>query len=415
MDFSTSAKRSWGTDDPTAIVRMYAEYMKPGRWRPQPDIKHLQLPYYAQDESLPPIPTPEEIDDALFSDPRNHFGPGDVKRNVLRVKSVYAVKIGGSTIAQEAENLFFLQEQNVTGLRLPKLYAVFHHQGADPTGRYRRRPQMYPDRSKWKAYYYLIMSYIEGESISEEFWGSIDREAQLKVYRKLGEQVELLRSIKPPHPNYYGRVYDQPLRVDCPYTNYATFEFFGPFHSYEAFFEQMLKTWERRILYHASFSRARGLTLDNVLDSKGMPIFDPEVQKAAVCFLRNVGNKDSVADRSVLTQSDFNAGNIMLVQPKSGPFAYSKRKEEWDVHLVDWERMAWLPAWTEIDRALLYTPACLLGDGFPTWGSLEWTLIAIFAGESSCTFRKAKWYATVDREFLTSQEILKHNRKSSFD
>ena len=63
----------------------------------------MSFPYYAQDPSLPPLPTPEDLEEIRASEKsRNHKGY-NFNGNMFRVNDVYAVKChtaGGSLLFQ---------------------------------------------------------------------------------------------------------------------------------------------------------------------------------------------------------------------------------------------------------------------------------------------------------------------------
>jgi hypothetical protein len=89
QSLSALGQKYYGTDDPEQISRNY----RTSKWEkiPHDRITKMTLPYYAPDPSLPPLPTIEEIGNALMDD-KNMLSVPDQSSRVVRVNSVYAVK-----------------------------------------------------------------------------------------------------------------------------------------------------------------------------------------------------------------------------------------------------------------------------------------------------------------------------------
>lgn len=99
LDRSDLLQKHFGTDDPEEVSRLlFQDSLLAGEDLPAEELTKMTFPYYAPDDSLPPIPTPKEIEEAgklacnqqaIYNWGRHHSPTA-----VFRVKSVYAVKMG---------------------------------------------------------------------------------------------------------------------------------------------------------------------------------------------------------------------------------------------------------------------------------------------------------------------------------
>ena len=343
------AQRAWereifGTDDMDEIeaIRHEDEMLI---WReennPLPEEKwtEMSFPYYAPDLSLPPLPTPEEIEIAAMD--RQDLAIGyDSGVKVRRMKGVYCVKFSWQKppwLFQEAENLLFLQQH---GIRAPKLYAAFSHQGADPSGmtltNKRHRPR---SRADLPEYRYVIMEWIDGIEAEENEVRMLDLTARLKICRKIGEQLKALRSIPAPSPRFYGRVNGQPFQPQFFLTACRGQDFGGPFYTFEGMRDCMLENMKTTALRRNWGSGREALSyMQRVMSAR---------------FLDRLG-KDSAAWEPKLTHHDIEWQNMVFVSPSGNS---EDKLEDRDVVLIDWEHLTWVPAFME--------PACLLD--FSAW------------------------------------------------
>ncbi|KAH8719388.1 kinase-like domain-containing protein [Phaeosphaeriaceae sp. PMI808] len=321
LDKAALLRKHYGTDDMEelkVLMRPFRKFDKPERPRPT-----MSLPYYAPDPSLPPIPTPEEIEEVISTTPREYKACSQV----YRMNSVYAVKedkISGY-IQDEAENLLFLQDHAINSV---KVYALYQHKTKGGFNRY-----------------YIVTDWINGITLDEEGqWNLIEKKARMKILGKLGEQLKLLRSIPPPQPNYYGRVNNQPFNCQNMFIDTQQYKPHGPFYTYESFLQQVWEQWEVTFLERLCDYGYDGPVLE----------FNDIMHVIAANF-PVVFDKNAKSGEPKLTHGDLHIGNFMLVPPAShvpDPSNPLKGIEDFDLIIIDWDRLAWLPAWC--DCAILW-------------------------------------------------------------
>ncbi|KAF2869240.1 kinase-like domain-containing protein [Massariosphaeria phaeospora] len=292
----------------------------------------MPFPYTAPSESLPaPLPTAEDVENARPPE----LVRADPTPVLYRINKVYAVKFSTnrSALLQEAENLLFLQDHNV---RTPKLYATFSHQGADPAGylKFFRKAT----RATLPTYYYMVMEFIDGIPLDDEKWEKLPFETRLKLYGKIGEQLQLLRSIPPPHPGFFGRVNSQGYGSFCMIASHRKNAINGPFHSYGAFLKHAWETFEINFIYQ-------------VFDIVERPI-NPEHQIHADNFFHCL-EENSASGASTLSHMDLKLENMIFTPSASST---SGRIEDYDLCLIDWEYMGWYPAWADACSAIRRLP-----------------------------------------------------------
>ena len=136
---------------------------------------------------LEALPTIDEIkaSTALLSSPSATWS----SNRVVRVRSKFAVKYGqDERLPVEAETLLFLADKMTTGI--PRLYATLSERPTEENG-------------LDKEWFYIVMEYIPGNSILEQ-WHSLRESEQQSVREQFTNTMQELRSI--PSPGYYGRV-----------------------------------------------------------------------------------------------------------------------------------------------------------------------------------------------------------------
>lgn len=109
------------------------------------------------------------------------------------------------------------------------------------------RPQL--RREDLPEYHYIVMEYIDGITIDQDKWLDLEPQARSKIYRNIGKQLQLLRSIPAPSPSYYGRIHHQKSEGFYPFLSFNKVEKFIPcFDTYEAPREYLLGLFEKRVL-----------------------------------------------------------------------------------------------------------------------------------------------------------------------
>ncbi|KAF1953806.1 hypothetical protein CC80DRAFT_551118 [Byssothecium circinans] len=265
FDFQKERQRHFGDEAPVAVNARNAQIED---WTPSMrdwrSWVKFELPYYNPNNPIP-IPTVEEIEAARGTD-------DDITQNLPCSASVYRVgafavkpssrpRLLHASIStdhghrlwlmkklQEAENLMYL-EKHCPDLRVPRVHAVFEHQGGDPLGLMKQSPNRFPDRASLPTYYYAVFELLPGKSCYPEVWDTPSKGAKATVKRKMGEQMRLLRAVPPPEPAYYGRIYHQgwptivsPLLHSAPYGTQL-----GPYDTHEAFVNALQESviWRR--------------------------------------------------------------------------------------------------------------------------------------------------------------------------
>ena len=120
-------------------------------------------------------------------------------------------------------------------IRIPKIYAVFSHRGGAPAG------VLGPDNDQTQrrtlpTFHYLVMEFIEGTHCDRETWKKLPETTRTTILRKTGEQLRHLRSVPPPRPTYYGRIYGQPWHSYVRLVHYGKIDSqWGPFETYKDF------------------------------------------------------------------------------------------------------------------------------------------------------------------------------------
>jgi hypothetical protein len=89
LDLKTLMVKHYGTDDYEKIEAMKKEDQAARDETPIDKVTKLRIPYYAPDDSLPPIPTPQDVENAR---PLSYSQYGT--KYIYRVNTVYAVKFG---------------------------------------------------------------------------------------------------------------------------------------------------------------------------------------------------------------------------------------------------------------------------------------------------------------------------------
>ncbi|KAF1919398.1 hypothetical protein BDU57DRAFT_469409 [Ampelomyces quisqualis] len=255
----------------------------------------LQIPFEAP--CHPPLPSWDEVEQGFVE----YLKPNPMAGKAFRV-GAFMVKFGNdSTIFQEAESLLFLQANSQ--VRVPKVYAAF------------TRPIL-----EWTRHF-LIMDYIEGETLSGEKWLSLSDTSRSIILSKLCEQFRLLRSI--PSEGYYGCVNRHGWQPWFSFLCKMQPGPSGPFDTYEEFVAALTSS--------AHLIRAMAINTDD---------FHPE----EVALLSRMGSELLRCNgrQPVFTHMDPSVGNT-IIRLIPGP----EGEEDWEVTLIDWAESGWLPAWMQ--------------------------------------------------------------------
>jgi serine/threonine protein kinase len=171
-------------------------------------------------------------------------------------------------------------------------------------------------------YHYLVMEFIEGGSLSHNRWLALDQKDQEKVTLRIAEQIQLLRSV--PSEGYYGRIMHQGWEPEFSLFRIRMADMCGPYSTYEDCI---------MALYATAEARAAVSTM--------APDFYPDQLLALTNLKHTLTN--CAGHEPTLTHLDLKLENIM-VRPIQGA---KGKVEDYEVVLIDWACLGWLPAWME--------------------------------------------------------------------
>jgi hypothetical protein len=205
--------------------------------------------------------------------------------------------------------------------------------------------------------YFIIIEFLEGGLIDEERWKGFDNWSRETIFSRLSEQFQLLRAVpQGPGPQpYYGRVNNQSFQWEEPLLMVRCTDMYGPYNTYEDLDSAMYCALEAR-----------------TADSISGPEFHPVHAEMLLEFKPAV--RRSTHQRPVLTHRDFCLQNTIArpVRDKAN------RIIDWEIAIIDWATLAWLPAFIEPAGAEWYLPGKededwerLMCTIFPDWNSYK--------------------------------------------
>jgi serine/threonine protein kinase len=297
------------------IIRKYFPYSSWEEWHkkaplfanpplpPYEKTTTLKIPY--QRSNLPHrLPTPQEI--AVEVKSKRRLNGVKWGAPVIRIFDCYVVKVGGSSLVQEAENLLYLEEHCL--VRAPKLYAAFMSSEAHcDTG----------EKSEFLLWY-IVLEYIPGHSLESQVKllspGKLE-----EVATSFTEQMSLLRSVRL-DSFHYGRVYNQAwsphwLLLQSRHENP---NMIGPFSTYE---EWLAVLSDCAHMNAACSGFLPDLGHDEV---ETLERFWPTLSKAP--------------SRPTLTHHDLKHDNMIIQEDSTGRLS---------VVIIDWQLLSWQPPWMD--------------------------------------------------------------------
>ncbi|KAL9617365.1 MAG: hypothetical protein Q9160_007853 [Pyrenula sp. 1 TL-2023] len=213
-------------------------------------------------------------------------------------------------------------------------------------------------------YYYLVMEYIPGENCLTEKYNQLSETARTNICRKLGEQLRLLREVSPPHPTYYGRIDNQGIIPLHRLLGYAGRTYHGPYHSHDAFLEDLLRHGEAEAVWRYG---------DAFPD-----IFTP-YEKMSLAYGRQF-MINAPGQEPKLTHVDLKFANIR-VQSIPGS------DDDYNVVIIDWADLCWLPSYIQATLTIMRSGT------FDKAHIMEWELSQAFDSFPYATalFLEAYW------------------------
>lgn len=205
---------------------------------------------------------------------------------------------------------------------------MFSHQGSDPRGLLKDKQEK--DRSELPTYHYLVMEYVSGQNYQQkEDWDRLSQKAKKNICRKISQQLSLLGEV--PSPSYYGRVGHQGF-----YPNYSILRgagqgFHGPYYSHKDFICDVYTTCEYTCVAQ-----------NNRED------YDDASKLYLESLKRCMDNASGKEPR--LVHTDLCLQNV-VAQPKT------EDPEDFDVVIIDWATMAWMPTYIQAANILCGCPS----------------------------------------------------------
>ena len=179
------------------------------------------------------------------------------------------------------------------------------------------------------------MEWVDGIQFEEEEWDKLSLEIQHKLCYKIGLQLQKLRSIQPPQPRYYGRINNQCFdHFRYPIAGYRRHERAGPFYTYDSYLE--------RLFTYSKWSSVLCIMVTEP-DAENVPA---GARFVSSMWLEQFSHEEQVCEPK-LTHGDVKLRNMVFVKP---PKDDQGKIEDLDVILIDWESLAWEPAWYEIEE-----------------------------------------------------------------
>lgn len=93
----------------------------------------------------------------------------------------------------------------------------------------------------------MIMEYIEGTSMTHEIFEAKKESDRRTILQRLGEQLQLLRSVEPEGHPYYGRVNHQGWCRSPGFLDHMKPGFQGPYDAHEEFMKAFYEAMQYRI------------------------------------------------------------------------------------------------------------------------------------------------------------------------
>lgn len=171
------------------------------------------------------------------------------------------------------------------------------------------------------------MEYIPGTTLSSELWITLSLTAQKDICAKISEQLRRLRQVKFECKSfYYGRIGRLAWHRAFPMFSHSGQEACGPYNSYEDLKDAMFKTVRLRA------------AVGNL--GRNLP---PSAELALANFKRSL-NADIGDQTPTLTYLDLKFDNIVI---EKIPVGKEGDAEEYNVTMVDWQCLGWLPPWVQ--------------------------------------------------------------------
>lgn len=169
------------------------------------------------------------------------------------------------------------------------------------------------------------MEFLDGISLKEDLFMNIGERNQRIILERLGEQLQLLRSVKPEGVAYYGRVDYQGWNRGTTFVSYFNPGSRGPYDTYEDFMSAMLES--NKFMF-----ATESLT--------------PEFSSYEIGILAELKRilGPSKHNKPVLTHFDLKWSNIIAWPIKNSA---NGECDDWKVAILDWDHAGWAPLYMQ--------------------------------------------------------------------
>ena len=174
--------------------------------------------------------------------------------------------------------------------------------------------------------YYLVMEFIEGESLNYNKWISLSDEQRENIHSKISEQLRLLRSV--PSEGYYGRVKGQGFYPQIQLVTTNGKDFRGPYNTYEDLLSAM----------HAAAEIQGGLRSDEDNPEEYTPEQKLHLSRFKSTFEKCGGGAPKLTHVDPAMQN-------WIVRPVDGTM---QSAQDYEVTFIDWGGFGWYPAWVQM-------------------------------------------------------------------
>jgi thiamine kinase-like enzyme len=205
---------------------------------------------------------------------------------------------------------------------------------------------------------FLVTEFLDGISLTDEGFEAMGKRDQGIILQRLGEQLQLLRSVEPEGAAYYGRVNHQGWNRVTSFMKHFNPGSRGPFDTYEDFISALLESSKYRFAAET-----------------WCPEFLPHQIECLAELKRVLGASKNY--KPVLTHFDMKFENIV-----AWPINKSANGEceDWKVTIIDWDHAGWAPLYMQ--KAALFQ-------------RLMWPK-ELGEEETFCGFRKDEYREEVD-------------------
>lgn len=188
------------------------------------------------------------------------------------------------------------------------------------------------------------MEFIPGTELSDELFCKSSPNAQQRICKSLAEQLKRLREVQL-GTEFYGRVNRTGWNYNFQMFTRPGKEICGPYESYEELVDAMVDS--------ARFHAATGHLSDEFNNRTKLALANLKPS------LRAVTEEDKIP---TLTHLDLRFENIIVQQ----------KGEDYDVTIIDWKFLGWLPAWVEAVTVIMKpSPDTLKERSILAWGIFQ--------------------------------------------